>query len=213
MATYESFSDDYPDCQFYGIDIEPRTPDTVYPHNCIFERGDFLKSLPYPDNTFDLLHVRVTLLWLDSDSFKNLLKEAARVTKRGGFIEFLEQDLETTNTGPILTSYVDAWREIQRSKNIDGNLMSNMETLLAEQGFGNIKIDNCHIPIGKWAGHVGEFFLSAFKLFVLHTASLTYERMNLRNEDDCAQLVQELSAECEQYMPRASVYFGFAQKL
>ncbi|CAG8449591.1 2458_t:CDS:10 [Acaulospora morrowiae] len=204
---------DYPDCQFYGIDLDPGTPDLVYPNNCIFQKGDYLKSLPYPENTFDLLHVRATLLWLDFESFKNLLKEAVRVTKKGGFIEFLEQDIETTNTGPILTSYIDTWREIQMSKNIDGNLMSKMETLLAEQGFGNIKINNCHIPIGKWAGFVGEFFLSAFELFVLHTASLTYESLNLRNESDCAQLVQELSAECEQYKPQANLYFGFAQKL
>ncbi|CAG8836185.1 35343_t:CDS:2, partial [Racocetra persica] len=45
---------DFPNCHFYGIDIEPRTPDAVYPHNCTFEKGDFLKNLPYPDNTFDL---------------------------------------------------------------------------------------------------------------------------------------------------------------
>ncbi|CAG8494534.1 7298_t:CDS:10, partial [Dentiscutata heterogama] len=198
---------DFPDCQFYGIDIEPRTPDTVFPHNCNFEKGDFLKKLPYPDNMFDLVHIRLTLVWLP---IGNLLEEIARVTKPGGFIEFLDQDVSScpTNAGPLMTCFVKAWRDIQVSKNIDVDLLVNLDQILIKKGFADVQIKKFPVPMGKWAGMVGEFFLSAFKLFTISTASLTsghLGHLSLQTEDEYSEL---LGAECEEYQPVISIHAG-----
>ncbi|RIB05009.1 S-adenosyl-L-methionine-dependent methyltransferase [Gigaspora rosea] len=206
---------DFPNCHFYGIDIEPRTPDAVYPRNCTFDKGDFLKKLPYPDNMFDLVHIRLTLVWLP---IGNLLEEIARVTKPGGYIEFLDQDVSTcpVNAGPLMTSLVNAWKDIQISKNIEVDLMLNLDKKLIEKGFENVQIKKHPVPMGKWAGMVGEFFLSAFKLFTISTASLTSGRLghlSLQTEDEYAELVQKLGAECEEYQPVISIHAGFAKKI
>src|SRR5437762_2471839 len=56
---FSSHFREFPNCQFHGIDVEPNVPDLVYPKNCFFEQGDYLKKLPYQSNTFDV--VRLTL--------------------------------------------------------------------------------------------------------------------------------------------------------
>ncbi|CAG8839468.1 36773_t:CDS:2, partial [Racocetra persica] len=146
-------------------------------------------NLPYPDNTFDLVHIRLTLLWLP---IGNLLEEIAR-----------DQDISTcpANAGPLMTSLVNAWKDIQVSKNIDVDLLVNLDKTLIEKGFGNVQINKHPVPMGKWAGMVGEFFLSAFKLFTISTASLTHEHLSLQTEEEYTDLVSKLGAECEEYQP------------
>src|SRR6266496_1362049 len=92
------FFRDFSDCEFYGIDIEPNVPDQVYPRNCFFGQGDYLKGLPYENCTFDMVHLSMSTLGGNADQISFLLSEAYRVTKKGGLIEFLEPD---HNPGPL----------------------------------------------------------------------------------------------------------------
>ncbi|CAG8674191.1 11374_t:CDS:2 [Dentiscutata erythropus] len=182
----------------------PRTPEAVYPNNCTFEKGDFLKKLPYPDNMFDLVHIRLTLVWLP---IGNLLEEIAR-----------DQDVSScpVNAGPLMTCLVKAWKDIQVSKNIDVDLLANLDQILIKKGFEDVQTKKYPVPMGKWAGMVGEFFLSAFKLFTISTASLTsghLGHLSLQTEDEYAELVQKLGAECEEYQPVISIHAGFAKKI
>src|SRR2546430_8565724 len=103
---------EFPRCKFFGIDPKPRSPDLVYPDNCLFGEGDFLKPLPYPDSTFDVVHIRMILFALDTEQKELLLSEVSRVTKKQGFIEFLEPSLSTSNLGgPILKKLLYIWSE------------------------------------------------------------------------------------------------------
>ncbi|RHZ76882.1 hypothetical protein Glove_187g116 [Diversispora epigaea] len=201
---------EFPETMFYGIDHDPRTPDLVYPPNCIFQRGDFLKELPYPNNSFDYLHIQNTLFWIEDEKLKSLLSDALRVTRGGRYIEFLEQGLQTKNAGPLLTKYIEVWKQIREARAI-GSLVSQIEDLFREKA--EIQIKNFYVPIGKWAGFSGEFFLSALKLFILETASLTSEILNLRTEDDYKNFVEKIGEECELHKPSVNIYVGYAQKL
>ncbi|CAG8543716.1 3919_t:CDS:2 [Diversispora eburnea] len=141
---------EFPETMFYGIDHDPRTPDLVYPPNCIFQQG------------------------------------------QGDFL---------------------IWRQIREARAIGFGdaLVTQIEDIFREKA--EIQINNCYVPIGKWAGFAGEFFFSALKLFALETASLTSERLNLRTEDDYKNFVEKIEEECEQYKPSINIYVGYAQKL
>lgn len=51
---------EFPDSQFYGLDILANYPTTVKPANTFFCQYDILdpKGLPYPDDYFDYIHMR-----------------------------------------------------------------------------------------------------------------------------------------------------------
>ncbi|KAG0053830.1 hypothetical protein BGZ83_000374 [Gryganskiella cystojenkinii] len=62
------------------------------PSNCFFHKGDITQGLPFADNTFDYCHVRFVLWGYTLNGFPDLLTELVRVTKRDGWIEFVDMD-------------------------------------------------------------------------------------------------------------------------
>ncbi|KAG0290901.1 hypothetical protein BGZ96_005659 [Linnemannia gamsii] len=62
------------------------------PSNCFFHKADTTRGLPFPDNTFDFCRVRLILWGYNLNSFPDLLTELVRVTKKSGWIEFVDMD-------------------------------------------------------------------------------------------------------------------------
>lgn len=71
--------------------VPPAMLDSM-PSNCFFHKADTTRGLPFPDNTFDFCRVRLILWGYNLNSFPDLLSELVRVTKKGGWIEFVDMD-------------------------------------------------------------------------------------------------------------------------
>jgi len=204
-------STDFPDCQFYGIDIDSKAPDHVYPRNCSFQKGNFLERLPYSDNSFDLVHVRMILFMLEPEQILFLLGEISRVTKQGGFVEFLELDLSTNMSGgPLLKKFL---RDIKgANENIakvaNSYCLSRMDQMLLERGFADTINNNISVPLGNWGGIPGECSLTILKLLIVHDIEL-----DLHHEDEIKELLRSIDKECEQHKPYINVFSGFSRKL
>lgn len=69
--------------------------------NFTFNIGNVLEGLPYPDNTFDFVHMRLFVFGLREIEWPKAIKEVLRVTKPGGFIQFIESDTEVRYTSFI----------------------------------------------------------------------------------------------------------------
>ncbi|GBC06634.1 hypothetical protein RclHR1_00070001 [Rhizophagus clarus] len=181
---------DFPKIQFYGIDLESSAPDLVYPKNCFFGQGDYLKGLPYQSNFFDM--VRLDMAHLRSlstlDQILLLLSEVFRVTKKGGYVEFLELDYNS----PLL-------RKLMKFPVGDS---PKIDELLAERGFVNITNKKVAIPLRK-GSMVGEFSLAAIKSFV----------ETIGSEEDYNDLLHIVEEESEKYDSHINVFAGFCQKL
>ncbi|CAG8544424.1 12217_t:CDS:2 [Funneliformis mosseae] len=189
---------EFPQCQFIGIDIESRTPDNVYPRNVLFEESNFLsKGLPYPDNSFDVVHIRMTLFLLNAEQIFFLLGEASRVTRQGGFVEILEPDLSADYSAPLLGKLV---ADIKGANNMG---VHHYDKILMEHGFKPTIHEN-FIPLGKWGGMTGEFALSILRMVLHNTA-----HSDLRNEEN----IKRIGIECELYKPQVKIFSGFGQKL
>ena len=103
---------EYPDCYFYGIDVQPSNPEDTFPDNCEFLKGDikskkiylqfllmnknnfllrvsFVDGIPFPDETFDFIYLRMTMIFIEADEWKSVISEIVRVLKKGGWVEFL----------------------------------------------------------------------------------------------------------------------------
>lgn len=81
---------EFPGSQFYGIDIFDLFPSNIRPANVTFQVRDALEGLPFPDNTFDLVNLRMFIISIKANEWPVVLKEIYRVLKPGGFIQCCE---------------------------------------------------------------------------------------------------------------------------
>ncbi|KAI9281576.1 S-adenosyl-L-methionine-dependent methyltransferase [Sporodiniella umbellata] len=83
-------SSEYPNCTYYGCDIID-TPDIIRMlPNLSYSYGNVTQRLPYEDNTFDFVHMRFFVYSLRADEWPKAIKEAIRVAKPGGMIQFVD---------------------------------------------------------------------------------------------------------------------------
>jgi SAM-dependent methyltransferase len=178
---------DFPKTKFYGIDLESNAPDLVYPKNCIFGQGDYLKGLPYQDNFFDM--VRLDMIHLRSlatpEQVSSLLSEVFRVVKKGGYVEFLQPEYSSPEySGPLLKKLIQI---------CVGNDLK-IDELLIDSGFVNVTNTKVAIPLGN-GSMVGEFSLAAIKSFI---------------DEDGLYLVEKESENDDSHI---NIFSGFGQKL
>ncbi|RCH94171.1 hypothetical protein CU097_013822 [Rhizopus azygosporus] len=86
---------EYPKCKYYGCDMVDVINRKLA--NFTFNIGNVLQRLPYPDNTFDFVHMRLFVFGLREAEWPKAIKEVLRIVKPGGFIQFIESDTEIPN--------------------------------------------------------------------------------------------------------------------
>ncbi|CAG8686898.1 10605_t:CDS:2, partial [Ambispora leptoticha] len=150
---------EFPDVSFIGVDIDPQSPSTIYPQNCQFDTYDILGGLPYEDETFDYVHCRWVICWLPREKSRFVLEEIIRVTKRGGWIEFLESNFaEVRNPGPIFKSLWNTWKEISELRRYDNHIVITLEKILSELPIDKLSNTKISVPVGKKGGKIGEIW-------------------------------------------------------
>jgi ubiquinone/menaquinone biosynthesis C-methylase UbiE len=84
---------EFPAAHFTGIDKVYLFPKCIYPENVSFQQMDVTDGLPFQDNTFDFVHLRLFVLAFNETQWDETLKEIYRVTKPGGYVQLMEVDL------------------------------------------------------------------------------------------------------------------------
>ncbi|KAF6821466.1 methyltransferase domain-containing protein [Colletotrichum musicola] len=85
------FADEFPSAEVIGVDISPIQPSWV-PPNCKFNIDDIEQPWTFPDNFFDLVHIRD--LQGSASDWTALYKQAFAAIKPGGYIEVKESEIE-----------------------------------------------------------------------------------------------------------------------
>ena len=97
---------EYPLTKFTGVDILPIFPKRS-PSNLKFVQADIRSSLPFPNDTFDYIHMRHMMMnftyqeWIDL-----VIPELVRILKPGGYLELTESDVEWGNISPTTESLI-----------------------------------------------------------------------------------------------------------
>ncbi|KAI8069726.1 S-adenosyl-L-methionine-dependent methyltransferase [Gongronella butleri] len=81
---------EYPASNFVGIDISDTFPSSIKPSNTDFKIGNIQDRLPFPDNTFDFINLRLFILALKVQEWPQCLRELHRVLKPGGILQCIE---------------------------------------------------------------------------------------------------------------------------
>lgn len=105
---------EYPLSDFIGVDILPLIIKR-HPSNVEFIQADIKIRLPFPDMSFDYIHMRHMLFYFTEKDWKNMvIPELIRVLKPGGYLEIAEADIEWYNTSPITKTLISAGTYIKK---------------------------------------------------------------------------------------------------
>jgi ubiquinone/menaquinone biosynthesis C-methylase UbiE len=92
---------DYPEYDVIGLDMVDMFPTTIRPKNVRFDLLNVLNGLPYEDNSFDMIHMRLMIVALRANEWEQVLTEIRRVLKPGGLLQLVESDLTVSSNGNI----------------------------------------------------------------------------------------------------------------
>jgi ubiquinone/menaquinone biosynthesis C-methylase UbiE len=205
----------YPKSTFTGVDFAPIFPQEKRPVNAKFLQANILDGLPFLDDTFDFVHMRLLVTAFSSKEWEErVIPELARVTRQGGWVEFMESDIQYYHEGPTTQRLSSALMAFMKGKgilhSIDSYVPSSMES--CEKFEKEIKIEEKSCFVGKWAGELGQLAVdditkgwAAVKL-----PMSTMMGVKASEYDD---VVQTFAKEVEQYKTSFKTWRFFGQKI
>ena len=159
--------------QVIGIDLEEMVlPGVQKPDNYTFKQANALERLPFTDNSFDFVHMRMMLLSIPTAKWPNVLREILRVMRPGSKVEFVEVGCTIFPQGPATQRWYRWLRDICNTYEQDADMPTRLRSLVQNAGLGNVNEYTYDIPIGRWAGHLGVTSLANLRGF--------YEAMRAR---------------------------------
>ncbi|CEG82019.1 hypothetical protein RMATCC62417_16150 [Rhizopus microsporus] len=97
---------DYHNCTYYGYDLVDVIDKETMPKQFEFIIGNEVEGLPYEDSTFGYVHMRLLVLSLREEEWPLAIKEAVRVTKPRGYLQFVGSSGDVSKLY-ILFNYID----------------------------------------------------------------------------------------------------------
>jgi ubiquinone/menaquinone biosynthesis C-methylase UbiE len=168
----------FPQAQVLGVDIAVPQPEYLAkaeppPPNYTFQQGNALEPLPFPDGTFDYVHMRFIFSAMPLDRWPSVVRELVRVTAPGGWIELVEA-ASPNNGGPALAQFAVWGQQLMGERGVDLSAGQQIGTFLREAGIPNVTTRDDALPMGPHGGRIGQIvgvdmftaFRSAMKIFV-----------------------------------------------
>ncbi|EIE78281.1 hypothetical protein RO3G_02985 [Rhizopus delemar RA 99-880] len=166
---------DYPNCTYHGCDIVDTTNKILKIDQFTFSRGNVAQKLPYANNTFDFVHMRLLVAALREDEWPMAIRELVRVTKSGGMIQLTETE-PVLNKDPSSAFYkfIDAFNSACRQRGQNPQIALELKRLVSENK--DVKITqsehrSCNMRplIGVESKEDVLKFLEELKYCLLHT--------------------------------------------
>ncbi|KAG1332384.1 hypothetical protein G6F62_007250 [Rhizopus arrhizus] len=124
---------DYPNCTYHGCDIIDTTNKILKIDQFTFSKGNVAQNLPYADNTFDFVHMRLLVAALREEEWPMAIGELVRVTKSGGMIQLTETE-PVLNKDPSSAFYkfIDAFNSVCRQRGQNPQIALELKRLISE---------------------------------------------------------------------------------
>lgn len=173
---------DYPLTYFIGVDssspINFSRLNSIFnlktmPNNVHFDHADIFSKLPYSNDEFDLVFVKMMNIVLPGgkQAWKHFVEELVRVTKPGGYIEIIDPDLKPYNAGPIYSRFYHNFEQVLSYQGVDPIQSDALGKLLDNQPLlASVTCDYVSAPIG-WSGEVGTKILEIIGLITMSVSS------------------------------------------
>ncbi|GHO46299.1 class I SAM-dependent methyltransferase [Ktedonospora formicarum] len=207
----QEMAQEFTDAKVVGIDIELPLSMSNMPRNSLLLQGNVLKGLPFQDEAFDFVHERLLAAAIPAQSWQPVVNELARVTRPGGFVEMIEVADVFVNGGPNSLRLIDWWRQAGARTGFDSTPIKNLSILLTHAGITNITHTTLPIPMGKWAGRVGEMMSKDLHL-VFNNLRVACAKLGIASEKEYERTWEALPQEWERLQTSFVFFLAYGQK-
>lgn len=218
----EEMAIEFPHAWAVGFDLvpppvnsSPRATDTLTlrPPNYVFTQGNVFDGLPFPDGSFDYIHMRFMAGAIPLTSIAGVMRELVRVLAPGGWIELVEPGA-FQNAGPSLAQ-LGAWgAELTARRGVEPSPGIRIRDWLYDAGLQNVAYRELVMPVGRHGGRLGQMatadgmaMMTALRAVVVAQGLATPEDY----EDALAGAREELLD--PRRVSRVPFYFAVGQKL
>ncbi len=204
----------FPNAKVIGMDVAPppvdanATPD-ARPANYSFAQGNVLERIPFPDNSFDLVHQRFLALAIPAARWPGVVDELLRVTRPGGWVELVET--EPPMGAPAIDQLARWGLELTKRRGIEMSLMARIGDLLRDRGAKDIIARTVNMPVGKPSGHVGAMAAVDY-LTALSAVRGPLAKLGIVDEVSFDAMMTRGRQEFEQGVFTQPVYLAFGRK-
>ena len=123
-----------------------------------FVTANVLEGLPFGDGSFDVVHQRLLFLAIPAGDWPRVVRELARVTAPGGWVELVESS-ELVNPGPA-TEAIQRWiGMLGRTRGVDLQAAAKVGEFLQDAGLRPVERRILNVPLGSWGGRLGEMMV------------------------------------------------------
>lgn len=159
----------FPQATIIGLDVTPPPADEeaeaggveVRPPNYQFAPGNVLEGLPFPDGSFDFVHMRLLVLALPHDRWPFVVRELVRVARPGGWVESVEAT--TLEQGGPAVDQLMVWIDtLLARRNISFPNGGKVGELLRAAGAVNVVSNRVTLPFGEYGDRVGKLLMTDF---------------------------------------------------
>lgn len=158
----------FPRANVCGVDVNPPPADEqaltgvdVRPANYTFVPGNVLEGLPFNDGQFDFAHMRLLFTAIPGDRWPLAIRELARVTRPGGWVE----SVETTglhNGGPHVDQMMSWIAQMSARRHVDLMNGSRVAEFAEMAGLRNVAASVVNVPTGVWGNRLGNMVATDF---------------------------------------------------
>ncbi|RIA87696.1 hypothetical protein C1645_776619 [Glomus cerebriforme] len=154
-------STEFSKCSFTGIDVIPIFPSEIKPKNTKFVLANNPEHLPFSPSTFSYIHINFIEHMCNEHFFfqNDIINDVIKIMKSGAWLEITtwNMEFENENVGVITKKLISALLSCFE------NYMSLSETISSlssnDKQLKDINILTNSIPVGKWAGLIGELVM------------------------------------------------------
>jgi ubiquinone/menaquinone biosynthesis C-methylase UbiE len=124
------------------------------PENHAFVQANVMEGLPFADNSFDYVHMRLLLFAIPHTSWPAVTRELLRVTRPGGWVESVETGPQ--QDGGRAMDKIVAWiTEASMRRGVDPLLGPRVAQFFADAGLRNMVTRELRLPVGAYGGRLG----------------------------------------------------------
>lgn len=149
----------FPQANVVGVDlVPPPTEDSnaSRQENWAFVQANLLDGLPFADGTFDFTHQRLLVFGLPAARWQDAANELARVTRAGGWVEWLEGHIQLKQGGPAVERLNAFAAMAGKARGLDLTLVYRIGDYLRGAGLTDVQTRAVDIPISTQAGRLGQ---------------------------------------------------------
>src|SRR5579859_3732049 len=159
----------FPSARVVGLDVTVPPADEraeaggreVRPPNYTFVAGNVLEGLPFPDASFDFVHMRLLVLAIPHDRWPFVASELVRVTRRGGWVESVEATT-LQHGGPAMDMLMDWINTLLARRGINFPDGGKVGELMRAAGMVNVTATDVTLPFGEYGDRTAKLLATDF---------------------------------------------------